>query len=473
MTTDENQKQRDPSASDNNDRRKPGLHSSEAMGLQHKIAALLAQVDQEAEQFRHRVAEILRQARALRSTIDGMETQNDLVLQLREANQNLVIAALNAQDMQAKAESAHHRQQEFLSMLAHELRNPLAPIAMATELLETVTAAHPLLPKVHGIISRQVNHMTRLVDDLMEASRVNSGKITLQKRAIMLSEVIDNAIETSRPFIDKRSQQLAIALPDRPVFIDGDLVRLTQVFLNLLINATKFTPEHGHIRISAQQSADAVTVSIKDNGVGIPMNLQPFIFDLFTQGPGSLDRSLGGLGIGLSLVRTIVDLHGGTVNVHSAGAGFGSEFTVVLPNTAMETPPMVGSSPSAITRCNPCRILIIEDSVDANEIMSNLLTLAGHTIASALDGTSGLAMAKENRYDVIICDIGLPGINGYELIGQLRDHGLESMPWLIATTGYNQRELRDRAMEAGFDHYLVKPIAMETLMQLISSRAPQ
>lgn len=393
-----------------------------------------------------------------------------LVVQLREANQNLVIATVDAQVMQDKAETANQRQQEFLAMLAHELRNPLAPVALAAEMLGNITAAHPQLPKLHGIISRQVNHITHLVDDLVDASRINSGKITLQKQVLLLSEIIEGAVETSQPFLEKRSQQLIINLPADPIVIDGDLVRLAQVFSNLLINAAKFTPEHGHITVSAQKLANIVTVSVIDDGVGIAPDIQPFIFDLFTQGPHSSDRSQGGLGIGLSLVRTIVELHGGTVTVRSTGAGFGSEFMVLLPISAE---PLRHDRPaSKAIPTHHCRILLIEDNADANETLNDFLALEGHTLTSAFDGTTGLAMAKENIYDVIICDIGLPGMDGYEVVKQLRLHSSKSMPCLIAMTGYNQLENRIRAIDAGFDHYLVKPIATDILVNLISLCAP-
>ena len=433
---------------------------------------------QNAEQLRQKTAELLTQVEALRKVTQSNDTLEGLVQALREANQHLVIATVGALGKQDIAETVNRRQVEFLSMLAHELRNPLAPIAMAAELLGKITAAHPQLPKLHGIICRQVSHMTHLVDDLVDASRVSSGKITLQKCALLLSEIIESAVETSQPHIDKRHQQLIIDLPADPVSLDGDLVRLAQVFSNLLINATKFTPEHGHITVSIHKLANAVTVSVKDNGVGIAPELQPFVFDLFTQGPHSLDRSQRGLGIGLSLVRTIVEMHGGTATVRSAGAGFGSEFIVLLPISAeplhqnesrsdtQDSSPALKAFPA-----RPCRILLIEDNADANKTLNDLLTLEGHTITSAFDGTTGFAMAKENIYDVIICDIGLPGMNGYEVVKQSRLPSSRPVPCFIAITGYNERENRTRAIEAGFDHFLVKPIDIDILVNLISSAA--
>lgn len=445
------------------------LPSQEADQFRQTIADLLLRIDREAEQLRKKTADLLTQVGELQEVTKSKHVLEALVLQLREANENLVLAAFGAQDMQAKAESANHRQEEFLSMLAHELRNPLAPIAMAADLLGKITTAHPMLPKLHGIISRQVGHMAHLVDDLLDASRVSTGNITLQKRSLLLSEIIDSAVETSQPFINQRNQQLTINLPEDPVVINGDLVRLAQAFANLIINATKFTPVDEHIDISAQVLADAVKVTIKDNGVGIAPDIQPFIFDLFRQGPHSLDRSQGGLGIGLSLVRTVVQMHGGTVSVYSAGLGLGSEFSVVLP-ISTELMADDGSVSSSADLVPGRRILLIEDNVSANEILSELLTMEGHTITSAFDGTSGLEMAQNNIYDIIVCDIGLPGIDGYEVVKRLRLNTLKAVPLCIAISGYSQQENRSNAERVGFDHYLVKPVAITTLANLISPK---
>ncbi len=449
----------------------PLLSSLEEEKLRQTITDLLARVDKEAEQLRNRTADLLKQVGALRDMTKSKCDLEDVVLQLREANQNLVIATFGAQDMQAKAESLNHRQEEFLSMLAHELRNPLAPVAMAADLLGKLTFAHPQLPKLHGIISRQVSHMAHLVDDLLDASRVSTGNITLQKSTLLLSDIIESAVETSQPFIDKRHQHLTVVLPDEPILIDGDLVRLAQAFSNLLINATKFTQMEGSIAVSLNLSGETVTVSVKDNGVGISLDIQAFIFDLFRQGPHSLDRSQGGLGIGLSLVRTVVEMHGGTVNVRSAGAGFGSEFLVRLPVSSA----LVLNNVTLLPR-NPaqgCRILLIDDNTDANDVLNDLLVTEGHVITSAFDGITGLAMAMEDVYDVIICDIGLPGMNGYEVVRQLRLEPGKPLPLCIALSGYDQEEDGGNADKAGFDHYLMKPVVIDVLFNLVSLRSPR
>lgn len=468
MVTNENQTRIVSTTSVEHGDEKSGPHFQETAQPQTTMAGLLAQVDREAERFRQTIAVLLTQIEVLHESGESKDAREDLVAQLREANQNLVIATFSAQDRLAEAESVSRRQEEFLSMLAHELRNPLAPISMTIELLGNITAAHPQLPKLHGIMNRQVNHLTHLVDDLVDASRISSGKIILKNRAVLLSEIIESAVETSQPFIDRRRHRLTIDLPVEPIVIDGDLVRLAQVFSNLLINAAKFTPEQGQIAMTASRSENAVTVSVRDNGSGIAPDMQPSIFELFTQGPCSLDRSQGGLGIGLALVRTLVEMHGGTVKVHSGGIGSGSEFTVSLP-VSIEPLPYDSSPTSTAASARSCRILLIEDNADTNEILHALLTQGNHAVTSARDGASGFALAKENIYDVIVCDIGLPGMDGYEIVSQLRQGSLHSGPCFIAMTGYNQQENRARAFDAGFDHYLVKPVAIDILMNLISS----
>lgn len=395
----------------------------------------------------------------------------ELASKLLEANQNLVISFVRAQELQANAEAANQRQNEFLSMLAHELRNPLAPIVMAAEMLREILSAHPQLPRIYDVVSRQATHMTQLIDSLMEASRVSTGKITLHKRPLLLSEVIEHAVGISQPFIDGRKQQLIVNLPTEPVVIEGDLVRLAQVFSNLLINATKFSPEHDHITISARFLTDTVSVSVKDHGVGIAPETASFIFDLFTQGPRTLDRSQGGLGIGLSLVRMLTEMHGGTASVHSDGEGLGSEFIVTLPLSNQEMP--VSSTPVlAAAMVSPRRILIIEDNQDINETLNFCLSTNGHTVSSAFDGPTGLSIARKNHPDIIFCDIGLPGMDGYEVVRQLRMQCYEPAPVCIAMTGYDQPEYRNRGIEAGFDRYLIKPVSIDALTQLIADLCP-
>ena len=396
------------------------------------------------------------------------QPSEELISKLRESNQSLVIASLQAQELQEKAEASIERQKEFLAMLAHELRNPLAPIAMAVGMLEKITPAHPQLPFIQEVIDRQLSHITRLLEDLLDASRVTSGKITLKKSLLLLADVMRSAVEISQPLLTKNCQQLNIDLPASPVLIDGDAVRLSQVFSNLLNNASKYSPPKQSITVSARPGAgDTIAISIKDQGVGIEADIQPFVFDLFTQAPRTLDRSEGGLGIGLSMVRTLVQLHGGTVQVNSDGLGCGSEFIVVLPVSSKSAMPKA----SVLLPAQPvagCRILVIEDNVDANETLSFCLTAEGHCVTSAFDGPTGLARAREGPHDVVVCDIGLPGMDGLEVVRQMRLLRLSPEPHYIAMTGYDQPNPHVGRADSGFDHYLVKPVSLNTLQDVIS-----
>ncbi len=396
----------------------------------------------------------------------------DLVRKLREANQHLVIASLRAQDMQAQAEASVERQTEFLSMLAHELRNPLAPIAMAAEMLGKISAAHPLLPDIQQVIGRQVVHIGRLLEDLLDAARVSSGKINLQKSPLLLADVVQRAVEISQPHLNKLGQQLMLDLTAQPVMIDGDEVRLSQVFSNLLNNASKYSPPNTLITVSARQlTPSTISISVKDQGFGIEPDIQPFIFDLFTQAPRTLERLQGGLGIGLSMVRALVEMHGGTVTMLSEGLGRGSEFIVVLP-VSTETVKPEPKLDIHLQPARPCRILIIEDNLDANQTLNFCLKFLGHTVVSAFDGPAGLAMTKIGGYDIVICDVGLPGMDGFEVMKKIRLLQLVPVPYCIVMTGYDQRSFRARAQDVGFDHYLVKPVSMEMLNALISKNFP-
>ena len=396
------------------------------------------------------------------------EIPDDLVCKLREANEKLVVTSLQAQDLQDRAEAVVQRQTEFLSMLAHELRNPLAAISMAADMLEKISAAHPQLPQIQQIMSRQINHMKRLLDDLLDASRVSSGKITLKKSHFLLADVVRSAAEISQPMLNSHNQQLTIELPQQPVVIDGDVTRLSQVFSNLLINASKYSPQGKSINLSAHHGADGkIVISIKDQGVGIEPKLQPYIFDLFTQAPRTLDRSQGGLGIGLSMVRALVELHGGSVQVHSDGLGHGSEFTVVLASVDKANLPKADLSESDLPT-KSCRILIIEDNVDANETLNFCLSCEGHAVVSAFDGPAGLSMARKGNFDIVMCDIGLPGMDGYEVLRQLKVSSVQPVPYCIAMTGYDSLDHRAHADDAGFDKYLVKPVSLEALQDVVS-----
>jgi two-component system, sensor histidine kinase len=402
----------------------------------------------------------------------NQESLEELNAQLRQANQSLVIASIQAKELQDQAEETNLRQKEFLSMLAHELRNPLAPISMASEMLEKIETAHPQLPNIQNIISRQVGNMKRLLEDLLDASRMSTGKITLLRSPILLAEVFRNAAEIAQPSLDRHHQKLVVDIPSQPITLNGDALRLSQVISNLLLNSSKYAPEPDPITLSARLISrnTKVEISVKDKGVGIEPEVQPFIFDLFTQSPRTLDRSEGGMGVGLAMVRTLVELHGGTVEVRSEGRGKGSEFIVVLPVSHKAIPAAPSPNPQA-QPSSRARILIVEDNVDGNETLSFCLKLEGHEVDSAFDGAQGLEMAKSGHYDIICCDIGLPVMDGYQMLKQVRLHCFDPVPCCIAMTGYDQQNYRERATGAGFDHFLVKPVSMDGLLEIIAARS--
>ncbi len=400
----------------------------------------------------------------LRAALDQARSEN---AQLREANAHLVMATVNAQGLQDEAEAANRRQNEFLAMLAHELRNPLAPISMAAAMLERMPQASRELATLHGVISRQVEHMARLLDDLLDAARISSGKITLTVAPLALADIVERALETVQPRVAERRQQLRVVLHDPDVVLDGDQVRLTQVLSNLLGNASKYTQDGGIITLESEAHDARVRLTVSDNGTGIGPDVLPHIFDLFTQGPRSLARSEGGLGVGLNVVRNLVQMHGGSVAAHSDGIGLGSRFTVDLPAAA--TAPL----PQAPTVEEPahtaCKVLLIEDNVDVCDTLKSFLMLDEHDVTAAYDGAEGLALARAGDYDVLICDIGLPGLDGLQVIRRLREsEGTEHL-YAVGLSGYGQAEDRERALAAGFDDYLVKPVPPDKLLTLLAS----
>ncbi|MEO7494506.1 MAG: ATP-binding protein [Massilia sp.] len=412
------------------------------------------------------------QAAALREELAQLRREQaereDMLAQLREANQHLVLAAVNAQTLRDDAEATNRRQNEFLAMLAHELRNPLAPISMAAALLERTPDASRQALNLTRVIGRQVDHMAHLLDDLLDAARISSGKITLTVEPVLLWDVIEQALETIQPRVKERQQRLTFALPEQAVVMEGDRVRLTQVFSNLLGNASKYTGDFGSISLSAELRGGEIAVAIEDDGAGIAAEVLPHIFDLFTQGPRSLARSEGGLGVGLNVVRNLVGMHAGRVEAASDGIGAGSRFVVTLPVSAQSVP----ARPPALLAAaasRACDILLIEDNVDACHTLEKFLALEGHRVASAHDGVSGLRAALAGRHDVVICDIGLPGLNGFDVVRRLRQTPGGARPFAIALSGYCQNEDRERALEAGFDHYFVKPLSPDALLALIAS----
>lgn len=383
------------------------------------------------------------------------------------------------------------RKDEFLATLAHELRNPLAPMRTAVELMRMVStnssgkgAREPAqldARKIHSdareIIARQIDHLVRLVDDLLDVSRITQGKLSLQKSRVELRAVVKAALETSEAFLRARGHRLEVELPQEILWIDGDSVRLAQVIGNLLHNAAKYTPEGGTVSLRANALEGNLTISIEDNGIGIPADQLDRIFDLFTQAQRLENRAPEGLGVGLSLVKRLIELHGGHIEVHSDGLGRGSRFTITLPIAARSgnaVDRVAGARRSKLAGANgtkPLRILLVDDSVDAVNMLSQLLCNLGHETAIAHDGPSALDTATQFLPHLILLDIGLPGMDGYEVARALRQlPDFEATP-LVALTGYGQARDREQALAAGFSSHLIKPLNFDDLNTLLESNA--
>jgi PAS domain S-box-containing protein len=363
-------------------------------------------------------------------------------------------------------QSAGRRREQFLAMLAHELRNPLAPIRYAVRALRAVVPDEPTGTASLQVIERQVTHLTRLVDDLLDVSRINQGKVTLRREVVDWVEVVEGAVEVVRPLVEARHHVLALVLPPRrTVFSVGDPTRLTQVVGNLLSNAAKYTDPGGRIELEVSRASPDVLLEVSDNGIGIPRDLLPQVFDLFVQAEQSADRTQDGLGIGLSLVKSLVELHGGSVTAASRGPGYGSEFRVRIPAAARVEPAESGAGEGV--RAAPRRVLIVDDNVDAAMTLRLVLELEGHVVQVTHDGPAALDLAPSFLPEVVLLDIGLPGMTGYDVGRRLREHPATSGALLAAVTGYGQPEDAARAREAGFDRHLVKPVAPEAILALL------
>ncbi len=356
----------------------------------------------------------------------------------------------------------------FLAMLAHELRNPLAPIQNAAEVLRA--RGGDALARTGQVIERNVQHLTRIVDDLLDVSRITRGQIELRREPVDLAAVVQEAVEISRPLIAERQHRLSVSTPRRPVTLYADPTRLGQVIANLLNNAAKYTEPGGEIRLSAAAEGEQAVIRVSDTGVGIPQEMLPRIFELFTQVNPTLDRSQGGLGLGLTLVRSLVEMHGGTVEAHSAGPGRGSEFLIrlpALPETRTARTTQRDTHSQAGEPAQKLCILVVDDNVDAAETLAEVLELWGHQTDLAFDGPSALRHLRDTRPDVVLLDIGLPHMSGYEVAAHLRGERDVPQPVLVALTGYGQEEDRRRTQEAGFDHHLVKPVNLDHLREIL------
>jgi PAS domain S-box-containing protein len=364
---------------------------------------------------------------------------------------------------------ADQRKDEFLAMLAHELRNPLAPISSAVKIMELMAPdAVPPIKKAREVIDRQTRHLSRLVDDLLDVSRISTGKIVLRGETVDAAAMVQRAIEMNRPLIDARGHRLVTRGLDRRESLHGDSTRLTQVIGNLINNAAKYTEAGGNISVSLEREAEWVVIRVADNGIGISPQVLPHVFNLFLQAERSLDRSLGGLGIGLSVVQRLTELHGGQVEAKSAGEKRGSEFIVRLPAAGERHEALPASGKSIAPARSARRILVVDDNRDAVDSLAMMLKLSGNDVEVAYDGVSALRIAQSLRPDAVVLDIGLPGMDGYEVARRLRLQPETAGALVVAVTGYGQKEDRERAHEAGFDHHLVKPIEADMLLSLLS-----
>jgi PAS domain S-box-containing protein len=369
---------------------------------------------------------------------------------------------------EAALRDADRRKDEFLAMLAHELRNPLAPIRNAVDLIAARPAATTTLDQVHDILDRQVGHLSRLVDDLLDVSRISRGQIQIAKDALVLSTIVEMAIETARPLIESRRHAFRATLPDEPIHVRGDRVRLVQVIGNLLTNAAKFTPPGGTVTLTARRTESEVTIAVRDDGVGIAPEALSRVFDLFAQEEPSIARTQGGLGIGLTLVRDLVALHGGRVEVESEGRGRGAEFRVSLPTSTDEA--VVAARRESKRPTSPLRILIAEDHRDTADSLRLLLERQGHLGRVARDGREAVTAFGELQPDVALLDIGLPELDGYAVARGIRAGEGDARAVLIALSGYGRADDKRAAKQAGFDHHLTKPVDVRQLVGLFPSR---
>jgi PAS domain S-box-containing protein len=369
-------------------------------------------------------------------------------------------------EAEAELREADRRKDNFLAMLAHELRNPLAPIRSAAHVMRMLGPSDPQLTWTSDVIERQVRHLSRLVDDLLDVSRITQGKVELKKEVVELSTAVASAVEANRALIDSKRQELTADVV--PLVVSADVTRLTQIISNLLNNAAKYTQDGGRIAIIVRQAGDVATIKIKDSGPGIPRDLLTDVFDLFTQGERSMERAQGGLGIGLTIVKSLVELHGGRIDVESE-EGNGAEFTVTLPALKKREQAAARGTKEHGPSLNKAhkKVLVVDDHLDGAEALTLLLKVLGHDVRSSLDGPTALEVAREFDPDVVLLDIGLPGMDGYEVARRMRKIFGEKNTLLVAMTGYGQEEDKRQAHEAGFDLHLTKPVSGEAVATLL------
>lgn len=370
----------------------------------------------------------------------------------------------------AALQDADRRKDEFLAILAHELRNPLSPLSNALQIWPMVANDPAQLENLRQMMERQLAQMTRLIDDLLDVSRITRGKIELRKQVTDLSTLVSAAVESLQPMIAASEHQVTVDLPRNPIWLEGDVARLTQVFSNILHNAAKYTGRKGRIQVTAVQTGDSAVVRIKDNGPGIPTDMLTRIFDIFQQVDATLERSHGGLGIGLTLVKRLVEMHGGTVEARSEGANQGSEFIVTLPATAAAPRAEPSSASSSARKIPSFQILVVDDVEASAKTLGLMLGAIGQTVTLVHDGPSAIERIVANPPDIVFLDIAMPGMNGYEVARKLRTYPELREVFLVALTGYGQEDDRRRALDAGFNHHMTKPTSIDALQRLLVAR---
>lgn len=406
----------------------------------------------------------LRSRRRQYEVRDHLAERKESEEMLRSSEKQTAEALQAARRAESELRESDRKKDDFIALLAHELRNPLAPVRTGLRLIQLAGADSEATMKARDMMERQLSHMVRLIDDLLDVSRICRNKMELRRTETLLSEVITTALETAKPWIDASSHTLTIELPKNPVYLDADLTRLAQVFSNLLTNSAKYTPPGGRISISSDVSRDYLSISVTDSGIGIPADCLGNIFDMFSQVDRSMERTSGGLGIGLALVKGLVESHGGTVTASSPGPGRGSTFNVVLPIHHKRRSEITKTYEHSL-KVPSRRILVVDDNIDGAESLTLMLKLLGNDVQIANDGLEALDLAEKFRPEVILMDIGMPRLNGYEATKRIRQHGWGKDISIIALTGWGQENDREQSRRAGCNGHLVKPVDLDALQQ--------
>jgi PAS domain S-box-containing protein len=456
-----------------------GYPASEAIG---RPIAMLIPPDRQSEEdqilSRIRRGERIEHFETVRVTKDGRLVDISLTVSpILDAGSRIIGASKIARDITDRMRTeralreADHQKDRFIALLAHELRNPLAPLRHALQVMRLAKDDAEVMTRAREVMERQLGHMVRLIDDLLDISRIGQNKLELRRGRILLADVINSSVETARPVIDAAGHTLTVSLPDTPIHLDGDLTRLSQVFGNLLTNCAKYTERGGTIEVVAEGHAHEVVVSVRDNGIGIPRNALLTIFDMFSQVDRRIEHAAGGLGIGLALVKGLVSMHGGTVTASSDGPGLGSVFTVTLPTLDTPPSPTLNDRPTRSTAVfGPRhRVLVVDDNRDGADTMASMLELMGNDTRTAYDGSTAIRLADEFRPHLILIDIGMPDVDGCETTRRIRHE-----PWgqdviIVALTGWGHENDRARSREAGCNHHLVKPLDFERLERLLAA----